>query len=104
MNINIVISRYNKNVDFINKLKNEVKNPYNIPVNKGQEASVYLKYIIDFYHNLPEFTFFMHDDEYAWHHSGSILDKFYEAVYEITKDNVLYYNINDKCVMGIMKY
>ena len=43
------------------------------PVNKGNEASVYLKYIIDFYDNLPEFTFFIHDEEYSWHHSGSTL-------------------------------
>ena len=50
--MNIVISRYNKNVDFIYKLKNEVneiiiydkenpKNKYNVPINKGNEASVY---------------------------------------------------------------
>jgi hypothetical protein len=54
---NIVISRYNKNVDFISKLNKNTKvfvydkenpsNPLNIPVNKGNEASVYLKYIID---------------------------------------------------------
>lgn len=35
----------------------------------------------------------MHDDEYAWHHSGSIIDKYNEAV----MSNKMYYNINDKC-------
>jgi len=99
----IVISRYNKDVDFIYKIKdakiiiydkNNSQNPYNIPVNKGNEASVYLKYIIDHYDSLSDFTFFMHDDEYAWHHSGSILDKYYEAKIS----NKLYYNINDKCI------
>jgi hypothetical protein len=71
---NIVVSRYNKNTDFVYKLKNDndinimiydKENPnnlLNIPVNKGQEASVYLKYIIDYYDDLPTFTFFMHDD------------------------------------------
>jgi hypothetical protein len=70
---NIVVSRYNKNTDFVYKLKNDndinimiydKENPnnlLNIPVNKGQEASVYLKYIIDYYDDLPTFTFFMHD-------------------------------------------
>ena len=102
--INCVVSRYKKNVDWVYKLKNIHKfyiydkempeNEYNIPVNKGNEASVYLKYIIDNYDNLSEFTFFIHDDEYAWHHSGSIIDKFNEAI----KSNRLYYNINDKCI------
>ena len=104
--INCVVSRYKKNVDWVYKLKNINKiyiydketpsNKYNIPVNKGHEASVYLKYIIDNYNNLGDYTFFIHDDEYAWHHSGSIINKFDEAV----KSNELYYNINDKCILG----
>jgi len=103
--INIVVSRYNKNVDFVYKINNgnninvliydkeNPNNPLNIPVNKGNEASVYLKYIIDNYDNLSDFTFFMHDDEYTWHHSGSIIDKFNEAV----ASNQMYYNINNNC-------
>ena len=105
MNTNIVVSRYNKNVDFVYKINNgnninvliydkeNSNNPLNIPVNKGNEASVYLKYIIDYYDELSEFTFFIHDDEYAWHHTGSIIDKYNEAV----MSNKMYYNINDKC-------
>jgi hypothetical protein len=101
--VNVVVSRYNKNVDFVYKIKdvnvliydkNNPQNQYNVPVNKGNEASVYLKYIVDHYDNLPDFTFFIHDDEYAWHHSGSIVDKYNEAL--LSKK--LYYNINDKCI------
>jgi len=101
--INCVVSRYKKNVDWVYKLKNvklyiydkEVpENEYNIPVNKGNEASVYLKYIIDNYDNLSDFTFFIHDEEYAWHHSGSIIDLLDEAVVS----NKLYYNINENCI------
>lgn len=49
---NIVVSRYNKNVDFVYKIKDinvmiydkeNNANPLNIPVNKGQEASVYYR-------------------------------------------------------------
>lgn len=102
---NIVVSRYNKNVDFVYRINNNQNinvmvydkenpsNPYNVPVNKGNEASVYLKYIIDYYDVLPEFTFFIHDNEYAWHHSGSIVDKYQEAV----NSKQTYYNINDRC-------
>ena len=101
---NIVVSRYKKNVDFVHKINNgkninvmiydkeNKNNPLNIPVNKGNEASVYLKYIIDYYDELTDFTFFIHDDEYAWHHTGSIIDKYNEAV----MSNKMYYNINDK--------
>ena len=103
--VNIVVSRYNKNVDFVYKINNNkninvmiydkenLNNPLNIPVNKGNEASVYLKYIIDYYDNLTDYTFFIHDEEYSWHHSGSIIDKFNEAL----MSNKMYYNINDKC-------
>ena len=104
--INIVVSRYRKDVSWTDRLNGinrimiyEKEMPdaeYNIPVNKGNEASVYLKYIIDHYDNLTDFTFFTHDDEYAWHHTGSIVDKFDEAV----SSKQLYYNINDKCILG----
>ncbi len=106
MIINCVVSRFNKNVDWVYRFKNINKiciydkenpeNEYNIPVNRGNEASVYLKYIVDNYYNLGDFTFFIHDDEYTWHHSGSIVDKYDEAV----ASNKLYYNINDNCVLG----
>ena len=71
--VNIVVSRYKKNVDFVYKINNNnninvmiydkenLNNPLNIPVNKGNEASVYLKYIIDYYDKLTDFTFFIHD-------------------------------------------
>ena len=103
---NIVIANYNKDTTFILKLREptyvivyEKEKPdakYNIPVNKGNEASAYLKYILDFYDDMTEYTYFIHDEEYAWHHTGSVIDKFYEA----RASNKLYYNINDKCVLG----
>jgi len=102
---NVVVSRYNRNVDFVYRINNNkniniliydkenLTNPYNVPVNRGQEASVYLKYIADYYDQLPDYTFFIHDEEYAWHHSGSIIDKYQEAI----ASNKKYYNINDRC-------
>lgn len=77
--------------------KENEDNPYNIPVNKGNEASVYLKYIIDHYDTLTEFTYFIHDDEKAWHHTGSVIDKFIYAIESKKK----YFNINDKCINTI---
>jgi hypothetical protein len=104
------VARYDKNTDWTERLPNisrilvydkeNPENPYNIPVNKGNEASVYLKYIIDHYDVLPDFTFFVHDEEFAWHHSGSVVDKLTEAVESGEK----YYNINDRCILGSIVY
>ncbi|TVY39884.1 hypothetical protein LOCC1_G006110 [Lachnellula occidentalis] len=38
-----------------------------VPVNKGNEAMVYLTYIIDNYDSLPDVMFFHHDHAQAWH-------------------------------------
>ncbi|KAI9682451.1 MAG: hypothetical protein M1829_000243 [Trizodia sp. TS-e1964] len=35
--------------------------------NKGHEAMVYLTFIIDNYHNLPETSIFIHSKRYQWH-------------------------------------
>jgi hypothetical protein len=108
---NIVVSRNNNNnVDFLYKIndnkdinvliydKETPNNELNIPVNNGNgnDASVYLKYIIDYYDDLSNFTFFIRDEEYSMNHSGSIIDKYNEAV----MTNRLYYNINDKLFYG----
>ena len=100
------VARYDKNTDWTARLwnvsrvlvydKENPNNPYNVPVNKGNEASAYLKYIIDHYDCLPDFTFFVHDEEFAWHHSGSVVDKLTEAVESGEK----FYNINDRCILG----
>lgn len=38
-----------------------------VPVNKGNEAMVYLTYIIDHYDRLPDVVFFHHAHHTAWH-------------------------------------
>jgi hypothetical protein len=58
----IIIARYKEDIEWINKINNfknvhiyekekPDKDPYNIPKNKGSEASAYIKYIIDNYNN-----------------------------------------------------
>lgn len=101
----VVIARHRRNVDFKSKFcdvevfvydKENPANPYNVPLNKGSEASVYLKFIVDHYEQLPEYTFFIHDAEYSWHHDGSIVDKYYEAI----ESNNQYVNVNNhSCIM-----
>ena len=100
--INVVVSRYKKNTDFIKNLEKYNTNimiydkeipesfPYYIPVNRGNEASVYLKYIVDNYYDLTNYTFFIHDENYSWHHHGSIEERFLEAI----NSKELFFNIN----------
>lgn len=53
---------------------------YVIP-NKGREASVYLKYIIERYDSLPDNVAFIHGHEAAWHqfHYRPLLDMIHSA-------------------------
>ncbi|KAL3419362.1 hypothetical protein PVAG01_09584 [Phlyctema vagabunda] len=44
------------------------------PRNKGNEAMIYLTYIIDNYNNLSDVNIFMHSHRFAWH-NNIILDK-----------------------------
>lgn len=106
----IIISHFSEkekksNVDWVRKLielgfhtivydhKYSSTNPYYVKENKGREASVYLKYIIDFYDSLQPFTIFLQDEEKSWHHDGSIVDiiKNYEK-------KIKYHNFNNRCL------
>jgi hypothetical protein len=99
--INVVVSRYKRNTDYLRSLekyntnimvydKETPSNKYNVPFNKGNEASVYLKYIIDNYNNLSDYTFFIHDEDYSWHHDGSIETCLVTAM----NSNELFFNVN----------
>lgn len=41
--------------------------PHHLPVNKGREASVYLTYIVQHYHHLPDYMVFIHGKRYQIH-------------------------------------
>ncbi len=81
----VVVAHYNEDISWVEQLrkkwfecrvyeKSMNNEKYNVPENKGQEASVYLKYIIDNYANLPEYTIFLHGHESSWHTIGNISD------------------------------
>ena len=112
-NCHLIISNYNKNLCWLKKiektvdkiyvydhdtiiennnfiLNNELYN-YEQIINKGCESSAYLKYIIDNYDNLPNKIILMHDTEYSWHHTGSIIDLINNNI----NSNALYINLNN---------
>ncbi|KAJ9612158.1 hypothetical protein H2200_003755 [Cladophialophora chaetospira] len=46
---------------------------YEVPLNKGHEAMVYLSYIIDYYDSLSDVTIFVHAHQITWH-NNDLLD------------------------------
>jgi len=59
--------------------------------NKACEASAYLKYMMDNYNNLPEKIILIHDEDYSWHHNGSIIDRIRDNIWK----NDMYINLNE---------
>ncbi|CAG7915611.1 unnamed protein product [Penicillium olsonii] len=45
-----------------------------VPMNKGNEAMVYLTYIIDRYWSLPDVSIFLHGERYQWHVDNPLYD------------------------------
>lgn len=84
MNLIIVVSHFNDDLswivnqtkyDYIVYSKNESSvlqykiepSKLKIMINRGMEASAYLKFIIDNYNNLPDHVAFCHGHEFSWH-------------------------------------
>ena len=100
----VVISHYNEDLDWVHKLPSigfpkyiilsKTIEPIYIHVNKGNEASIFLKYICDHYNHLQDFTIFLHGHEFAWHQEGSILDLLRVKWNKIHQENLEYVSLN----------
>jgi hypothetical protein len=94
--VKVVVAHSNENLDWIQYVKYEtiIISKANIPPevvpNKGNEASSYLKYIIDNYDNLDDYTIFVHGHRTHWHHTSNIDEKINNI--DFVHD---YYNINE---------
>ncbi|KAJ5706673.1 hypothetical protein N7488_006474 [Penicillium malachiteum] len=47
---------------------------FTVPENKGNEAMVYLTYLIDRYDSLPDVMVFVHGGRYQWHNDNPLYD------------------------------
>lgn len=83
MKLKVIICHFKENLDWVSDLKHEYiiynKNPenknkfeFNLP-NVGFDTIVYLTYIIDNYHNLPDYVCFSQDNPF--YHCHSFLEK-----------------------------
>lgn len=82
---NVIVSVYKEDFTWTQRLrelgysvliytKGDATSRTSVPVNKGNEASAFLKYIIDYYDILPEYSIFLHGEEKSIHHEGSLID------------------------------
>jgi hypothetical protein len=82
---NVIVSVYNEDISWTERLrqlgyniliytKGDPNSRTSVPVNKGNEASAFLKYIIDHYDQLPEHSIFLHGEENSTHHDGSLIE------------------------------
>ncbi len=98
----VVIAHYNENTNWVHNLKY----PYQIisragmrketAPNKGNEASVFLEYILANYEKLSDFTIFVHAHRTSWHHPTNIDERL--NTLQLTKP---YYNFNELAVGSI---
>lgn len=113
-NTHIVISRWQEDVNWVTPLvesgfrvsvydhERKPNNPYYVPLNQGNEASAYLKYIIDYYNNLTTYTIFLQGTDTAWHHKGSLSKRIMSmAKKSNSKKPIKYYNFNHICLGNI---
>lgn len=93
--VRVVLAHYNENLYWIDNLKyryeiiSRAGIPIEEPPNRGNEASSYLEYIINNYHNLDDITVFIHAHRNHWHHPANIDEKINNLVFDKA-----YYNIN----------
>lgn len=80
-NVRIVSSHYKEDLSWINLVKypvdiysKTIKTKNFISFNKAQEVPAYLKYIIDNYNNLPEYSIFVHGHLNSLHQRSNIIE------------------------------
>jgi len=95
----IVLAKYKENIEWTDIIKNKIiyskiKGEPNYVEEPYGESSSYLKYIIDNYDKLNEWTLFAHAHEKHWHHPTSIFKSLSINTTELYRNNILFLNIN----------
>lgn len=85
-NLHIVTSHWNEDLNWLKNIPeynysicDKLDNPNyqgtgncDVPVNKGNEATSYLKYILNHYDNLPDYIMFIHGHDNSYHQKKTI--------------------------------
>lgn len=105
----VVIAHYMENLNWVEQIDylripcivySKTNKRYNyIPENKGQEALMYLRHIIDNYSNLADRTFFMHGHKNSYHQDYPSLDLVKVVNWE---GPLQYFNVNKREFFNIL--
>ncbi|KAH0538767.1 hypothetical protein FGG08_004655 [Glutinoglossum americanum] len=68
---------------------NDPDAPLHPPKNKGNEAMVYLTYIIDHYENLPDIVIFMHAHRLSWHNNDILGNDAAEMIKRLNSEHIM---------------
>ena len=92
----IVVARHNENVRWVAEAAARWTGGYKIyaPA-KGREAAAYLRFVIDHYEHLPEWSFMCHANETAWHHDGTLGERLESAWQLATGTDRTFIEINN---------
>lgn len=111
----LVVSHYKEDIDWLNNLQgldacvvsktNKLASLYT-PINKGQEASAYLEFIIKNYDRIAkeDYIIFSHDHRNSWHQSHD-MDYVFNHLHikKLKEDNIKYLNICNNNFINITK-
>ncbi|KAG2392682.1 hypothetical protein C9374_011407 [Naegleria lovaniensis] len=115
----IVVSRFNEDVSWLAihfphikhvvYEKQDLTAPYHVEKNYGQEASAFLRYIIDHYDKLPNYMAFVHAHRSSWHIKDivPILKHLYWGKYEyvsLNPDKFTYHSAGNQNYDRVKKY
>ena len=97
----LVLAKYKENIEWSNIIKNKIiyskiKGEPNYVNERYGENSSYLKYIIDNYDNLHEWTLFAHAHENHWHHANSLYKSLSIDTNILLQNNIKYLSINHR--------
>jgi hypothetical protein len=68
---------------------NDPNAPLHPPKNKGNEAMVYLTYIIDHYETLPDIMIFMHAHRFSWHNNDILGNDAVQMIKRLSSEHVM---------------
>jgi hypothetical protein len=94
--MHVVVAHYNEDLSWVTNLKcpftviSRNGLPKDTASNKGNEASIFLEYIVKNYDTLSDYTFFVHGHRSSWHHAEPMDEKVNRTVCDLP-----YFNVND---------
>jgi hypothetical protein len=76
------------NLQHVVYVVDDINAEYHTPKNKGNEAMIYLSYLVENYDSLPDISIFVHSSRWAWHNNDIFSSDIAEAIQHLRYDTV----------------